>query len=122
MKKAVKIVLIVVACILVLAILSAGALLLTRRSIMTGPCLVAENGTCLILLGGEPIVLSTSADILDGLSTGDRIVALTDAAVLSSYPGQTGVYAVLRIGRGGDIPADALDTLTGLGWKFQGIG
>ena len=97
--------------LLVLALLIGGSVgLMASRSlgVSTGRCLVIGEDTVMLIMDGSPIVMHPrgSAWMLDGLATGDEILVLHDG-IRESYPGGTGVYALVRL-RGGsmdDIPA-----------------
>ena len=85
----------------------------------TGRCLVVDADRVMLIQDNSPIVMHprTSAWMLEGLATGDEILVLHDG-IRESYPGSTGVYAVVRLGGGsiGDIPEVVIDQLTELGW------
>lgn len=107
---------------LLLLVLAAGILgFMASRSLgfSSGRCLVADGDTVMLILEGSPIVMHPrgSAWMLDGLATGDEILVLHDG-IQESYPGGTGVYALVRLGGGSidDIPAQVIDQLTELGW------
>lgn len=93
------------------------------KSVMTGRCLVAAGGDCLIVGDdGSPIVMhdvSSGGDLLNDLATGDKI-KITHDGIAESYPAQTGVYRlkVLEHGSLADIPEDTLEALRELGWEF----
>lgn len=108
--------------LLVLALLIGGSVgLMASRSlgVFTGRCLVIGEDTVMLIMDGSPIVMHPrgSAWMLDGLATGDEILVLHDG-IQESYPGGTGVYALVRLGGGSmdDIPAQVIDQLTELGW------
>lgn len=86
-----------------------------------GRCLVAENGSVMLVKGSEPIVLSRRGreNMFAGLETGDRIFVIHDG-VQESYPAGTGAYLVLRLEGGSmsDIPEDVISSLTEMGWLF----
>ena len=80
-----------------------------------GVCLVTTDGTCLLVCGNSPIVLSNRtgrSDAFADLQTGDRLLVLHDG-VQESYPARTGAYAVFRQGRGtsASIPQEVIDQL-----------
>ena len=92
-------------------------------SLSTGVCLVTTDGTCLLVCGNSPIVLSNRtgrSDAFSDLQTGDRLLVLHDG-VEESYPARTGAYAVFRQGRGtvADIPQAVIDQLSQLGWTVK---
>lgn len=96
-----------------------GFMVVNTLSFSTGRCLVADNGSVMLILGNSPIVLSNrgGAGMFDGLATGDEILVLHDG-IQESYPGGTGAYYVLRLGGGSlaDIPENVVRELTELGW------
>ena len=110
-----------------LFLLIATILLLQGRSLgfSSGRCLMAENGSVLLVTEqGEPIVLSNTrekAGLFDGLSNGDKILVLHDG-VQETYPARTGAYALWKTAEGepSDIPADTLRQLQELGWVLPG--
>lgn len=106
----------------------AGALLVALTALLplalrygssSGYYLESKDGAAMIIVGNSPIQMSnqTNRDLFKGFENGDKITVL-HGAVAESYPGRTGVYAVLRHKRGnaGDIPADVIGSLTRLGW------
>ena len=109
-----------------IAVLSVAALwILTARGfgLSVGRCLIAGNGTYMLIEGNSPIVMSNRAGnegIFDELETGDKILVLHDG-VNESYPGGTGVYGIFRLGGGdiSDIPEQVLEQLTDLGWLSE---
>lgn len=89
-------------------------------SISTGRCLVADNGSYMLIIGNEPIVMrnvSGKETLFAGLDTGDLIRVLHDG-IQESYPGGTGAYAIWKLEEGfpADIPEAVRKSLTGLGW------
>lgn len=87
-----------------------------------GRCLVADNGSYLLIDGNSPIVMSNRKDkdgLFDGLKTGDKILVLHDG-VAESYPGRTGAYWCWKQEEGtlDDIPETVLSELTEMGWLF----
>ena len=106
-----------------LAALALALMLQKGLSLSSGRCLLAENGTVLLVTeGGEPIVLSNTRkreNLFSGLSTGDKILVLHDG-VEETYPARTGAYALWKQADGSlaDIPADTLRQLEEMGWQF----
>ena len=88
---------------------------------LEGRVLIADNGSYLIVLNDHSPIKMTDqtrkGDAFLDLQTGDKIRILHNG-VLLSYPGQTGVYHVRLLERGGaeDIPSDVLESLRQLGW------
>ena len=86
---------------------------------MVGRCVIAENGSCLLVQDNSPICLSNrEKDLSAGLETGDRILALIRGVIAESYPGQAGAKAVIRLSRGTeeDVSDEVLAELEELGW------
>lgn len=104
-------------------ILCGGLCFLSARGLAphTGIYLEADNGSHLIVLDGRsPIVMSDHTGneaAFSKLETGDELFVLLDG-IDESYPGRTGVYFVLRIGRDrlDQVSQETLDTLDQLGW------
>ena len=103
------------------ALLVIGAGKAVNYGFLEGRVLVADNGSCLIILNDHSPIKMTDrtrkgGEFLD-LQTGDKIRILHDG-VLLSYPGQTGVYYVRLLERGSieDIPDDVIESLRQLGW------
>lgn len=105
--------------VVLLGVLVTAFLAVNSLSVSIGPCLVADNGSVLLIRENSPIVLSLQggAEFPVGLSDGDRLLVLHDG-IQESYPGGTGAYFILRLGHGS--PADIPDAVTGelreLGW------
>ena len=119
MKK--KICIIVSVCVAVAVLLTFLVMASLNYGYIEGRVLIADNGAYFIVLNDHsPIKMSDQTRkggaFLD-LQTGDKIRILHDG-VLLSYPGQTGVYHVRLLERGGaeDIPSDVLESLRQLGW------
>lgn len=111
------ILLIVLVCIIAIGAIALS--LLPGRTV--GRCLIADNGSILLIDGNSPIVLSTKdPDMLKNLSTGDKIMVFHDG-VRESYPAQTLAKMVIKLGGGtkADIPAEVLSQLAELGWIKQ---
>ena len=86
---------------------------------LEGICLVADNGSVLLIAKDEPIVLHdcSGKDLLAGIRTGDRIRVLHDG-IAESFPAQAGIYKLVHLGQGSldEISQQTLDTLRQLGW------
>ena len=95
----------------------AGLLRYNSLSFSTGRCLIADNGSVLLIVGSSPMVLSGRDGLFEGLSTGDEIRVLHDG-VRESYPAQTAAYYVTKVASGTieDIPADVIANLASMGW------
>jgi len=120
MKKGLTIAGIFAGLVLVAAIVLGMVVQRKSLSISTGRCLVADNGSYMLIIGNEPIVMknvSGKETLFAGLDTGDEIRVLHDL-IQESYPGGTGAYAVwkLREGFPTDIPEGVRKSLTELGW------
>ena len=106
----------------ILAIIIAALWVLTVRGFgfSVGRCLVADNGSYMLIAGNSPIVMSNrtgNENLFANLETGDKIFLLHDG-VNESYPSGTGVYALLKLENGdiSDIPEQVLTQLIELGW------
>lgn len=90
-------------------------------SLMTieGPCVVAENGSFLVVSDrGEPIVMiSEDKSVFNDLTTGDT-VKIQCEYVMETYPAQTYITDLefVKNGEITDVPADVLENLEELGW------
>lgn len=108
-----------VGAILLLAV-AAGLFFSRGYSMTTGRCLIADNGSVMLVDGNSPIVLSNrtkNEKLFGGLSTGDKLLVLHDG-IDDSYPGGTGACFVMKLSGGSrsDIPEDVLTQLQDLGW------
>ena len=86
---------------------------------MMGRCVIADNGSCLLVRDNSPVRLSNrDKDLSAGLETGDRILALIRGGIAESYPAQAGAKVVIRLGRGTveTISPEVLAELENLGW------
>lgn len=121
-----------IAAVLVLVVLAAAGIAAyfirfgnIRPTLSEGRALRCAGGEVLwIDENGSPTVMTDctkNKKLLNGLSTGDRILLLHDG-VEESYPGRTGVYFLLKLGKGtiGDIPDATLQELSALGWLKNG--
>lgn len=107
----------------VLLLLFAGNWMLMNRgfSVNTGRCLIAGNGSVLLMLEDHgPICMSDhslAGNLFEGLSDGDRVLVLHDG-IAESYPSQTAAYFLLRLGSGSraDMEPQHLQELAELGW------
>ena len=84
-----------------------------------GRCLVADNGSYMLVEDNSPIVMSNrdKKEIFSGLETGDKILVLHDG-VEESYPGGTGAKWIVKLEDGTmeDIPEEVISELTEMGW------
>ena len=120
-KKTFFMIALIVVLTVTVALLVIGAGKAVNYGFLEGRVLVADNGSCLIILNDHSPIKMTDrtrkgGEFLD-LQTGDKIRILHDG-VLLSYPGQTGVYYVRLLERGSieDIPDDVIESLRQLGW------
>ena len=91
-------------------------------SLSKGTCLIAEDGTCLLLLDNSPTILANRTkreDAFADLKTGDSLLVLHDG-IQETYPARTGAYAVYKLSGGGTVPQQVIDDLSALGWTICG--
>lgn len=114
-------------CVLLLAVFTIvmffGVMLHQGRGLTIGRCLVAENGSYMLIDENSPIVMSdrsSGKDLFSGLSTGDKILVIHDG-IAESYPGQTGAYFCLRLSKGdiSHISEEVITSLKELGWLSE---
>ena len=112
----------IIAVILVLALFLIIAFFAAVRrgyGCSVGCYLEASDGSGMVILENAPVQMcnQTNWDLFDGLATGDKILVIHDGFD-TSYPGRTGVYAILKLGDGDrdDIPPAVIDSLIELGW------
>ena len=88
-------------------------------SVTVGRYLQCESGIAMLIDDGTPITMSDrgGGDLFVGLSTGDEILVV-HGGIMESYPAQTGVYLVIRLGGGSmaDIPQALIESLTEFGF------
>lgn len=107
--------------ILVLAAIAVGAGFFFfggGRTPETGKILIANNGTFLFIdKNNSPIrLLTKNDDAFGGIENGDRVFIL-HGPVMESYPAQTNLFSILRLGASDEeINEDLIQTLTDLGW------
>ena len=88
-----------------------------------GIYLESRHGDALVIIENSPIrMFDGDRDIFDGLCTGDEILAV-HGLIAESYPGQTRVYSVFKLGEGAldDIPREVIESLIRLGWLDEDI-
>ena len=85
-----------------------------------GRCVIADNGSVLLIDGNTPIVLSGRTG--DRYTTGDKLLVLHNG-INETYPAQTGALLVLKLGSGTEavIPTETMMQLAELGWIEQMI-
>lgn len=110
----------IVTALIILCIIVLGIGFLYNKSFMIGNCILAKNGTYIIVSQETPIVmrnLTSNKDAFSDFETGDKILVVYDN-ILTSYPAQTGVYFCMQWGNGdiSDISDDTLRVLSELGW------
>lgn len=89
----------------------------------TGTYIRSDHGTSLIVIDNSPVSMHSQrekARLFENLSDGDRVLILHDG-IAESYPGQTGVYFLLKLSDGSmdDIPAEVISSLQELGWLSE---
>ena len=115
--KAWQSVLFILACVIAIVAITLSLL----PGMTVGRCLIADNGSVMLIDDNSPIVLSVkNPDSLENLSTGDKILVFHDG-IRESYPAQTFAQFVMKLGSGteADIPADVITQLRELGWIKQ---
>lgn len=122
-KKPLIAVIIVIAALVL--IIFAGLFIMGERGFYptVGTYIKAASGDNMILMDGGPCIMSNQTgneNVFSGLQTGDKILII-NCAVNTSYPGYTGCYFCLRLGKGdiSDIPEKHLEQLKELGWISQ---
>ena len=106
-------------------VLITGVLFMAKHSISfsTGTCIVSDKGRYLIVMDKSPVSMhqrSGKNSIFPELDTGDKIFIVHDG-VAESYPGQTGLYFILKLSDGdiNDVPEEVLTELRELGWVVK---
>lgn len=114
----------ILAGIFLVAAIGIGVMLGSGVGFSTGRYLEASGGDALVIIQNSPIEMhnQTDKDLFENLDTGDEILVL-HGVIAESYPGQTWVYAVFKLGDGtiADIPQNVIEQLTELGWWESGI-
>lgn len=109
----------ILAGIFLVAAIGIGTMLDRGYGISTGRYLEARGGEALLIIQNSPIEMHnrTDVDLFENLDTGDEILVFHDG-VAESYPGQTSVHIVIKLGDGtiADIPQQVIEQLTELGW------
>lgn len=107
---------VLVVCVCLLWFAAANSL-----GVSVGRCLVAQNGSVLLIKDNSPIVLSKqgSENMFNGLQTGDKILVIHDG-IQETYPGGTEAWLAVRLEKGSiaDIPEDVIAALMELGWPI----
>ncbi len=116
MKKLTKF--LVTLCVIVLVIF--GILFFKGKGFTVGQCIIADNGSCLIVMDNSPVRLvdlSDEKDMMAGFKTGDKLLVIHDG-VNETYPGNTGAYFCAKLSDGDPaaIPDKIIAELTELGW------
>lgn len=111
-----------ISIICVVIVLLSGIVLIAKNSIdfSIGTCIVADNGSYLVVFDNSPVVMSQRSgkdSLFSELETGNRIFVIHDG-IAESYPGKTGVYFVWKLsdGQTSDVPKEVVKSLTELGW------
>ena len=120
MKKGVKIAVIIIAAVLALALVGVAIIFLSGNQITVARCIVTENGSLYMVYDERPVRISAGDD--RDYQTGDKLLIIHASAFAESYPEQTRVVFVMKIGSGtkDDIPQKALDVLTETGNTVSG--
>ena len=120
MKKGVKIAVIIIAAVLALALVGLAIIFLSGNQITVARCIVTENGSLYMVYDERPVRISAGDD--RDYQTGDKLLIIHASAFAESYPEQTRVVFVMKIGSGtkDDIPQKALDVLTETGNTVSG--
>lgn len=87
-------------------------------SVHAGVCIAADNGQYLVMLDNSPVAMHQcreGKDLFEDLQTGDLIWIVHDG-IQETYPGRTGVYYLIRVGDGTQIPEQVMESLWELGW------
>ena len=85
-----------------------------------GRCLIADNGSYMLIRDKSPIVMSNvkgNESLFSDLETGDKILVLHNG-IDESYPGRTGAYWCMKLDDGteADISQEVLSTLSEMGY------
>lgn len=106
----------------VVPVLILGILFMAKNSMgfSTGVCITADNGGYLMVIDHSPVSIhrvSGKDRSFPDLDTGDKIFVIHDG-IAESYPGQTGVYFILKLSDGdiNDVPPEIITSLRELGW------
>ncbi len=118
MKK--KILLIALLSVVTVLILGIVFMAKTGMGFSTGVCIAANNGEYLMVIDNSPVSMHRVSGKDRGfpeLDTGDKIFVIHDG-IAESYPGQTGIYFILKLSDGDirDVPAGIIASLRELGW------
>ena len=114
MKRIIAIMLCIVLLIGVAFIISAAS----GIGISAGTCIKADNSRYLVVIDNSPIAMSQlggNKNIFEKLSTGDSIF-IVHSDILETFPGRTGVYTLMKLSSGHEIPQEIISQLTDLGW------
>ena len=87
--------------------------------ISVGTCIKADNGRYLVVIDNSPIAMhqrSGNRNIFENLETGDKLLVIHHSGILETFPGRTGVYLVVKLSSGHEIPQEIISQLTDLGW------
>lgn len=88
--------------------------------------ILQSGSSTMLILDNSPIVMSNrtkNGNLFSKLTDGDKVLVFHDG-IAETYPGRTGVYAVIKLSDGSisDIPNDVLTALTELGWEITATG
>ena len=87
--------------------------------ISVGTCIKADNGRYLVVIDNSPIAMhqrSGDRNIFENLETGDKLLVIHHSGILETFPGKMGVYTLMKLSSGHEIPQEIISQLTDLGW------
>lgn len=112
MKK--KKLLIVICCAVALIAIGSFVLLKNNISIELGSCVMADDGTHLIVVDNEPVMMyrpSGDNNIFENLQTGNRILIVNNGIGGIPPVQKTGVYFLVNFGGNTNISEEVINTL-----------
>lgn len=118
MKKAIKILVVVIVAMLAISLFLIGVAAHNGLGVSEGRFLRADNGSVLLLDDHGATVLSAQRDgMFDNLNNGDKILVIHDG-IAESYPARTNAFFCFLQDRGSekDLPENVMDSLRQLGW------
>ena len=112
----------IIAIMLCIVLLIGVAFIIAAASgigISVGTCIKADNGRYLVVIDNSPIAMSQlggNRNIFEKLETGDKLLVIHHSGILETFPGKMGVYLVVKLSSGHEIPQEIISQLTDLGW------
>lgn len=111
----------IIPLVIAVIIAAAAAFVLSRGTV--GYCIVADNGSRILVVDGGPVVLSNSTigkNALYKYDTGDKLLVV-HGAIRESYPASADAYFCMKIGEGSakDIPDEVFKGLYELDWLSE---